>query len=117
VVKFSRSDHQKVLTKSRRGNHETWKRRAAPRGPTAVALLFATLRSSPAAAEDDCPKGDLPVTGTAEGRATTVGFIVGARWGEGTLTLNDGSQHKFTGKGAKLIETGVAPFLACQEMH
>jgi hypothetical protein len=89
-----------------------------------VALLFATLRSSPAAAEDDCPKGDLPVTGTVEGRATTVGFIVGARWGEGTLTLNDGSQHKFngrqhkfTGKGAKLIETGVAPFLACQEMH
>jgi hypothetical protein len=43
---------------------------------SAVALLFATLRSSPAAAEDDCPKGDLPVTGTVEGRATTAGFIV-----------------------------------------
>ena len=30
------------------------------------------------------------------------------RWGEGTLTLNDGSQHKFTGSGAKLLETGAA---------
>jgi hypothetical protein len=74
----------------------------------AVALTFATLQASPAPAEEHCPKGDLPIAGTVEGRATTVGFIVGARWGEGTLTLNDGSQHKFTGKGAKLIETGVA---------
>ncbi len=61
-----------------------------------------------AAAGKDCPKGDLPVSGTIEGRVTTVGFIVGVRWGEGTLTLNDGSQHKFTGSGAKLLETGAA---------
>jgi hypothetical protein len=74
----------------------------------AVALTFATLQTSPALAEDHCPKGDLPVAGTVEGRATTVGWIVGARWGEGTLTLNDGSQHKFTGSGVKLLETGVA---------
>jgi hypothetical protein len=73
-----------------------------------AALAFAALPSAPALAEDDCPKGDLPVAGTVEGRVTTVGFIVGARWGEGTLTLNDGSQHKFTGEGAKLIETGAA---------
>lgn len=72
-----------------------------------VALTFAMLQSAPAAAED-CPEGDLPAAGTIEGRATTVGFIVGARWGEGTLTLNDGSQHKFAGKGAKLLETGAA---------
>jgi hypothetical protein len=38
----------------------------------------------------------------------TVGWIIGVRWGEGTLTLNDGSQHKFTGSGAKLLETGAA---------
>jgi hypothetical protein len=74
----------------------------------ALALTFATLPVAPAMAEDDCPKGDLPVAGTVEGRVTTVGFIVGARWGEGTLTLNDGSQHKFTGEGAKLLETGAA---------
>ena len=39
----------------------------------AVALTFATLQTSPALAEDHCPKGDLPVAGTVEGRATTVG--------------------------------------------
>ena len=74
---------------------------------TAVALTFAALQSAAAVAED-CPKGDLPVSATLEGRATTVGFIIGVRWGEGTLTLNDGSQHKFTGSGAKLLETGAA---------
>jgi hypothetical protein len=74
---------------------------------TAVALTFATLQSAQAA-EKDCPEGDLPVSATIEGRATTVGWIVGVRWGEGTLTLNDDSQHKFTGSGAKLLETGVA---------
>jgi hypothetical protein len=74
---------------------------------TAVALTFTALQVGPALAQE-CPKGDLPVSGTIEARATTVGFIVGARWGEGTLTLNDGSQHKFTGKGAKLLETGAA---------
>ncbi len=74
---------------------------------SAAVLVFAMLQSA-AAAEKDCPKGDLPVSATIEGRATTVGWIVGVRWGEGTLTLNDGSQHKFTGSGAKLLETGVA---------
>ena len=70
---------------------------------TALALTFAIAPLAPALAEDDCPKGDLPVAGTVEGRATTVGFIVSARWGEGTLTLNDGTEHKFTGEGVKLI--------------
>jgi hypothetical protein len=74
---------------------------------TAVALTLVILQSAPAASQD-CPEGDLPVSATIEGRATTVGWIVGVRWGEGTLTLNDGSQHKFTGSGAKLLETGVA---------
>ncbi len=43
---------------------------------TTVALTFAMLQSA-AAAEKDCPKGDLPVSATIEGRATTVGWIVG----------------------------------------
>ncbi len=73
----------------------------------ASAIVVATLLPA-SAAEKDCPKGDLPVDGTVTGYMTTVGFIVGARWGEGTLTLKDGSEHKFTAKGAKLLETGVA---------
>ena len=75
---------------------------------TVLALTLATASFAPALAEDDCPKGDLPAAGTVEGRATTAGYIIGVRWGEGTLTLNDGSARKFTGEGAKLLETGVA---------
>jgi hypothetical protein len=75
---------------------------------TALALTFAMAPLAPVMAADDCPKGDLPAAGTVEGRATTAGWIVGVRWGEGTLTLNDGTQHKFTGEGAKLLETGAA---------
>jgi hypothetical protein len=69
---------------------------------------FAIVPNALAAAKKECPKGDLPVVGTVEGHMTTVGFIVGARWGEGILTLTDGSQHKFTAEGAKLLETGAA---------
>ena len=73
-----------------------------------AAVLVLAAPEPVAAAEKECPKGDLPVAGTVEGHATTVGFIVGVRWGEGILNLEDGSQHKFTAKGAKLLETGVA---------
>lgn len=60
------------------------------------------------AAEKECPKGDVAKSGTFEAKITTVGFIVGARWGEGMLTLNDGSQHKIHLSGAKLLETGAS---------
>ena len=73
----------------------------------AVGIAFITLQSA-SAAEQNCPKGDLPLSGTIKATAKTVGFIVGIRWGEGTLTLNDGSQHKFTFEGAKLVETGAS---------
>jgi hypothetical protein len=84
-----------------------WQRKLSVCVVIAAISAFAPNQNA-SAAEQECPKGDLPMSGTVEGRATTVGFIVGARWGEGTLTLNDGSQHKFTAKGVKLLETGVA---------
>ncbi len=73
-----------------------------------MAMAAGALFPAAPAAAQDCPKGDVPVSATVQGHMTTVGFIVGARWGEGTLTLNDGSQHKFTAQGAKLLETGAA---------
>ncbi len=39
---------------------------------------------------------------------TSVGFLLGVRWGEGVLTLNDGFQLSFDVSGAKLLETGIA---------
>ncbi|MDX1401222.1 MAG: hypothetical protein R3245_04810 [Kiloniellales bacterium] len=54
--------------------------------------------------------GDKTVTqsGTLEGSGDSVGWIAGVNWGEGTLTLNDGTQHKFHYRGVKGLETGIA---------
>jgi hypothetical protein len=38
----------------------------------------------------------------------SVGFIAGARWGDGVLTLKDGTDRKFKILGLKVVETGVA---------
>ena len=77
-------------------------------GLAAVGLLAVAALPAEAQDEQDCPTGDLPQSGTITAEATTVGFIVGVRWGEGVLTLNDGSEHKFHFEGAKIIETGAA---------
>ncbi len=73
-----------------------------------TAAFICGMLQPASAAEKVCPKVDSPPSGTIKAQAKTVGFIVGVRWGEGTLTLNDGSQHKFTFSGAKLVETGAA---------
>ena len=72
-----------------------------------AAALTGSLVHSPTAAQD-CQTEGLEQAGTYEATAKGVGFIVGVRWGEGTLTLNDGSQHAFTFNGGKLLETGLA---------
>ncbi len=79
-------------------------------GCAVAAIVGLTAMPGTAAEEEvnECPTGDLPQSGTIEATATTVGFIVGARWGEGTLTLDDGGQYKFSFSGAKLVETGAA---------
>ncbi len=72
-----------------------------------MTTLAATTFHSPAVAQD-CQSEGLTQAGTYEATAKGVGFILGARWGEGTLTLTDGSQHSFTFNGGKLLDTGVA---------
>ena len=73
---------------------------------TATAFFMIAL---PAAAEETaCPDGEPVLAGTIKGEMSTAGFIVGVRWGEGTLTLNDGTNRAFNASGAKLLETGVA---------
>ena len=52
-------------------------------------------------------KVKLVKAGTIEVKGGTVGFLVGFRWGTGTLTLNDGTKLKFSFKGLKLLETGA----------
>jgi hypothetical protein len=46
--------------------------------------------------------------GKVTGSVKTIGWLVGARWGNGVLTLDNGEQRKFHIVGAKALETGVA---------
>ncbi len=82
---------------------------------SACAVLALTagiaLAAGPANAEaesKDCPQSKAVKAGTIQATVKTVGFIAAARWGEGTLTLNDGSEHRFHAAGGKLLEAGAA---------
>ena len=55
-----------------------------------------------------CDRDNLTQSGTLQFSMTSIGFLVGVRWGEGVLTLNDGFQLSFDVSGAKLLETGIA---------
>ena len=55
-----------------------------------------------------CDRDNLAQSGTVQFSMTSIGFLVGVRWGEGVLTLNDGFQLSFDVSGAKLLETGIA---------
>jgi len=59
-------------------------------------LVFAA--SNPGFAQDK--KVKLVKAGTLEVKGGTVGFLIGFRWGTGTLTLNNGTKLKFSFKGA-----------------
>ncbi len=55
-----------------------------------------------------CDRDNLVQSGTLQFSMTRIGFLLGVRWGEGVLTLNNGEQHSFDVSGAKLLETGIA---------
>ncbi len=55
-----------------------------------------------------CDRDNLTQSGTLQFSMKSVGFLLGMRWGEGVLTLNDGFQLSFDVSGAKLLETGIA---------
>ena len=80
---------------------------------SACAALALTAGVALATEQDEadgknCPQDKAVKAGTIEATVKTVGFIAAARWGEGTLTLNDGSEHKFHAAGGKLLEAGAA---------
>ncbi len=73
-----------------------------------VAIAFMVLPIASAIAENRCEDKQLVKAGTMNGKGGSVGFILGYRWAEGTITLNDGSTHEFSAKGGKIGEMGGA---------
>ena len=74
----------------------------------AVAIVGGLIFAAPNPGFAAEKKVNLVQAGTIEVKGGSVGFIVGVKWGTGTLTLNDGTKLKFSAKGGKLLETGVA---------
>ena len=71
-------------------------------------LIFASPNQGFAQAK----KVKLVKAGTLEVKGGTVGFLIGFRWGTGTLTLNDGTKLKFSFRGLKVLETGAVEIKA-----
>ena len=75
-----------------------------------AAAAFGNMALAQSAEESakSCDRDNLTQSGTLQFSMTSIGFLVGVRWGEGVLTLNDGFQLSFDVSGAKLLETGIA---------
>ena len=72
----------------------------------AMGISTAALADQHEGCEVDPEK--LESVGTVKGSMNGVGFIAGVRWGDGVLTLNDGTERTFKVPGLELLETGGA---------
>ncbi len=70
---------------------------------TVLAIVVAILAFNltlPAQAQDP--------SGTVTMESTSIALGIGVEWGHGTLTLNDGSTHKFEVKGLSIVDLGIS---------
>lgn len=76
----------------------------------AACLVGAVAFSNVALAADTttCPNSDLVEAGNFTAKYTSVGVVVGVRWGGGEATFKDGTKRKFSLKGGKLMELGIS---------
>jgi len=74
-----------------------------------VGILSAAGASQSHAQEtQSCGERELVKAGTFSATGKTVGILVGARWGSGTVTLNNGDRFNFTFEGGKMLDIGVS---------
>ncbi len=75
---------------------------------SAILGLFFSQSAGAQTADSPCQDQELVKAGTVEGEIRVAGFLVGVRWGDGTLTLNDGRVFEFRMRGMKLLEAGLS---------
>ena len=75
---------------------------------SAMLGLFFSQSAGAQTADSPCQDQELVKAGTVEGEIRVAGFLVGVRWGDGTLTLNDGRVFEFRMRGMKLLEFGLS---------
>lgn len=77
-------------------------------GVIAVALA-AVMAAVPAHAADvypECAEMEWVKSGTFTAELTSVGLVIGARWGDGTVTLEDGTTFNFSMSGGSIADVG-----------
>lgn len=57
------------------------------------------------------------VSGTVKMKTTTLALGVGVQWGEGTLTMYDGTSHAFKVGGLTVVDVGIASAEATGEVY
>lgn len=75
----------------------------------AVLLAVALFTPSPSKAQAvnaSCAE-NLPLSGTFTFDGASVAIIVGLRWGQGVLTLQNGTEVPFSARGVKPLESGM----------
>ena len=72
------------------------------------ALTAGGTSQSHAQETQSCGERELVKAGTFSATGKTVGIIIGARWGSGTVTLNNGDRFNFTFEGGKLLDFGIS---------
>lgn len=76
---------------------------------TTVLLASTAIYDANAGSHDTtCDTQELVEAGTLTGAGQSVGFIIGARWADGVVRMNNGTTFKFKAKGGKGMEVGVA---------
>ena len=74
----------------------------------AIVLLFA---ANTVVTAEEKPSGTITI------EQTSVSIGIGIDWGEGTLTMNDGTKHKFSLNGMKMVGAGVSKISAAGEVY
>lgn len=76
-----------------------------------ITLLIAGSLSFAANAEShdtSCADRELVASGKLSGEGESVGLVVGVRWANGVVAMNDGTTFKFKAKGGKGWEFGAS---------
>lgn len=83
--------------------------RTAHTSAAAIVVASLTAFGSPGSAQtaNAACGSDLPLSGKIAFDGQTVSVFVGARWGKGVLTLNDGQEIPFSAHGVQALESGV----------
>lgn len=65
----------------------------------------------------DASAQDKVKSGTVELSSTSIAIGIGVQWGDGTVTLNNGTKHTFSVTGLSVVDLGISSVEATGEIY